>query len=380
MRLAMIFVCMLMTVGLTAQNVEFSGNCPAAIDLEQHQFGRNMNLKVLPDNSKLILFAGLLRTGGQNADAQKGPWLSDLIFLSPDGKRITERQFPGLVYVDKLSPTTGGTGYYLVSKSRTGRRDDYSRQLLVFDSKGNEVHAISDLKGRAVIPAVAGDGIMIADVDAGDYGRDFTLAQLNPPRGEKMDKAFSVKVDLHFMDNVPSGFVYLGGADIDYIVSMGNSVWRESGKSQAKHWKIQNVGDEITQISMSGSSFLRIDTPHQVIFADIKSGRKVVTLDRHDPAWSQNNIYLYNLKLEGSKNGLITLRNYGNRYHLTMKSSARGASYVAKVKKEKIHHGGSLPFRSGSYMSRKMGKEMGENKFYGLKIDGMQFILFSYEE
>ena len=378
MRLAMLFVCMLMTAGLMAQNVEFSGDCPTAIDLQNQQLGKNINLKVLKDNSKLVLFFGLMQTDGKSADAEKGPWLSDLIFLSPDSKKITERQFPGYVHIDKLSQTGGGRGFYLVTQCHNEGNDFISDRLLVFDSKGNEVHAISDLKGRAVIPAVAGDGIMIADVDAGDYGRDFTLAQLNPPRGEKMDKAFSVKVDLHFMDRTPSGFVYLGGADMDYVVSMGNSVWRESGKSQAKHWKIQNVGDEITHISMSGSSFLKISTLPRVIFVDIRTGRQVVTLDRHDPAWRQNNMYLYNLKLEAYKNGLVTARNYGNRYHLTMKPSTNGVSHVVKVTKEKIHHGASLPFRSGSYMSRKMGKEVGKNKFYGLKVDGNKFILFSY--
>ena len=378
MKLVMLFVCMALTAGLMAQNVEFSGNCPASIDLEERAFGRNMNLKVLPDNNKLILFAGLLRTGGQNADAQKRPWLSDLIFFSPDGKRITERQFPGLVYVDKLSPTGGGTGYYLVTKSRIGKHDDYSSQLLVFDGRGNEVYAIPDLKGRSVIPAVAGDGIMIAYVDIGAYGRDITLAQVNPPRGEKMDKAFSVKVDLHFLDQGPSGFVYLGGTNMDYVVSMGGTVWRESGKTQIKHWKIQDVGDEITGISMSGSSFLKVDTHSQVLFVDIRTGRRIVTLDVHDPAWGHNDMHLYNLKLEAYKNGQVTARNYGNRYHLTLKPAANGASHVAGVRREKIHHGASLPFRSGSYMSRKMGKEMGNDNFYGLKVDGNNFILFSY--
>ena len=90
MKLAMLFVCMLMTAGLMAQNVEFTGNCPAAIDLEEHQFTRNIDLEVLPDNSKLVLFAGLLRTEGKSSDAEKGPWLSDVIFFSPDGKKITE--------------------------------------------------------------------------------------------------------------------------------------------------------------------------------------------------------------------------------------------------------------------------------------------------
>ncbi len=377
MKLVMAFVCMVMTVGLAAQNVEFTGNCPAAIDLEDYAFGRNIDLKVLPDNSRLVLFSGLLRQDGKTADAEKGPWLSDLIFLSPDGKKIAERQFPGLVYVDKLSPTGGGAGYYLVIKSRTGKRDNYSSQLMVFDGRGNEIYTIPDLKGRGAVPSVAGDGIVIGNTEDG-YTHDITLAQLNPLRGGKMDKAFSVKVDLHFMDQVPSGFVYLGGTGMDYVVSMGGTVWRQSGKTRIKHWKIQDVGDKITGISMSGSSFLKISTPSQFLFVDIRTGHRIIALDVHDPAWRQNNIHLYNLELEAYKNGLMTVRNYGNRYHLTMKPSARGACHVVKVTREKIRHGDFLPFRSGSYMSRKMGKEMGKDKFYGLKVDGKRFILFSY--
>ncbi len=378
MRLAMVFLCMALTSGLIAQNVEFSGNCPAAIDLEEHQFARNMDLEVLPDNSKLVLFAGLLRTKGKSSDAEKGPWLSDVIFFSPDGKKITERQFPGLVYVDKLSQPQGGKGYYLVTQSHIEGNNFVSDRLLVFDGKGNEVYAMPNLKGRAMRPSVAGDGLMVAYVDIGAYGRDITLAQLNPPRGEKMDKAFSVKVDLHFLDRAPSGFIYLGGTDMDYIVSMGGTVWRKSGNTQIKHWKIQDVGDEITGISMSGSSFLKVDTHSQVLFVDIRTGRRIVTLDVHDPAWGHNDMHLYNLELEAYKNGQMTARNYGNRYHVTLKSSDKGPSYVANVKREKISHGVSLPFPPGSYISRKMGKEVGKNKFYGLKVDGNKFILFSY--
>ena len=378
MKLAMLFVCLVLTSGLMARNVGFTGNCPAAIDLEEHQFARNMDLEVLPDNSKLVLFAGLLRQDGKTADAEKGPWLSDLIFLSPDGKKITERQFPGLVCVDKLSQPQGGKGYYLVTQSHIEGNDFVSDRLLVFDGRGNEVHAIPDLKGRSAIPSVAGDGIMIAHVDLEAYGPDITMVQLNPPHGEKMDRAFSVKVDLHFMDRVPSGFVYLGGKTMDYVVSMGNSVWRNSGKLQKKQWKIQNVGNEITHISMSGNSFLKIDTPTQVLFADSRTGRRIVTLDPRDPALRHNGINLYNLNLEAYKNGQVTVRNYGNRYHLTMKPAAKGASHVARVRREKISHGASLSFRSGSYMSRKMGKQVGNDHFYGLKVDGNNFILFSY--
>lgn len=378
MKIAMFFMCIVMTTGLMAQNVEFSGTCPTAIELGTYHFGKNIDLQVLPDNSKMVLFSDLMRNDDKRADPEKGPWLSDLIFLTPDSKKITERQFPGYVYVDKLSQSGGGAGYYLVTQCHNEGNDFVSDRLLVFDGDGSEVATIPDLKGRAVIPSVAGDGVMITYAEGGDYSRDITLAQVNPPRGEKMDKAFSVKVDLHFLDQGPSGFVYLGGTNMDYVVSMGNSVWRESGKKQAKHWKIQEVGDEITGISMSGNSFLKVDTHSQVLFVDIRTGHRIVALDVHDPAWGHNDMYLYNLNLEAYKNGLMTARNYGNRYHLTMKDSTKGTSHVVKVRREKIRHGASLPFRSGSYMSRKMGKEMGKDKFYGLKVDGNKFILFSY--
>ena len=131
---------------------------------------------------------------------------------------------------------------------------------------------------------------------------------------------------------------------------------------------------------MSGNHFLKVSTPTQVVFVDIRTGRRVVTLDVHDPAWRHNDMYLYSLDLEAYKNGQMTVRNYDNRYHLTMKASTNGVSHVTNSSREHIRHGGSLPFAQGSYMSRRMGKSVGNDNAYGLKVDGDQFILFSYKE
>ncbi|NOZ12440.1 MAG: hypothetical protein GXO69_02185 [Acidobacteria bacterium] len=377
MKLFVMFVCALLASGLMAQNIEYSGKCPASIYLENRQFGRNINLKVLPDNSKLVLLAGLLRQNGKIADAEKGPWLSDLIFLSPDGKKAAERQFPGLATVNKLAPEKGGAGYYLVSENRTGKADDSSRRLIVFDAGGNQVFEIPDLKGRLAVPAVAGDGIMIGGTEDG-YSRNITLIRLAPPRGEKADRIFSVKAALLFKDNVPSGFVYLGGPNLDYIVSMGASVWRKSGKTRVRHWKIRNVGDEITNISMSGRTVLKISTVSRIIFVNIETGRRLASLFANDPALKQYRIG--NWDTANYKNGkvVIAASNGETRYLLTMRPAAQGNATIAGVTKEAVHSSVSLPFAKGSFLSRKMGKTTGKYKFYGLKVDGGKFILFSY--
>jgi len=286
---------------LFAQQIEFDTKLPEFVIEDSIHFGKNIQFCISRNDYKYISISGQkkrmdsLRKSKENDIDDQKTWKSILFILDDTGKIIAKKQFPCFIKIDSVEGVE--EPLILVTKTVVEGNDFVSKNILLLSQTGEQLSVIENPQGYNMIKSIKDNCIVLNEIDV-DFSNKFLIYDLL-----KVVKKYRTLREHKNIGNYnieftkpPTGFLMIGGIELDYVVAFNRTIWVSSIKSPGlNYWKIDDIGAEIKRIRYLGYNLLGVNTSIGLTILDLDSGAELISFSRNNLFIKENRISLRNL-------------------------------------------------------------------------------------
>lgn len=310
---AILIVCVF---NVSAQNKESLLDIPSFMKDTHLQMGKNIQFCVKSDFFKIISCSAPVEAEhiskkryGESEINLKNIWKSEILILNNLNEVIFKKQYPCHIWVDTIE--NNNKSLFMITKTKVVGNELFPFEIQLLSNEGEVIKKIEKIKGNTVIKSIKNDCLVFNNMEI-DYSRIFNFMPLMDFVGYSKNKKVVKKTGNRKVEfqKPPTGFIMIGGRDLEYIVSFNRVLWRTAFETPGQYsWKIDDIGEDIQQIYYLGFNYLGVETTSSFIILSMDTGSEVISFNRMGDFVKENKVIWKNTKFDKSKLFINTATN-----------------------------------------------------------------------
>ncbi len=355
-----IFILLISVNCLIAQDINFNYKLPTFMKGTQIQYGKNIQFCVTKNKVKMIAMSAPcdLNVGLKQIDASgdfpgKKHWISKVIIVDSSNNIVFEKKYLHHVWIDSLE--SPDRLMFMVTKTNVVSNELIPYEVELRTDEGNLYKTIK-VEADNIFKSINEDSFFCNDKEI-DFSKTFYIYSLDDNQGSSYGKTLAVANRVVNFQKPPTGFILVGGPNLEFIASFNRVIWMTSLNDSKHYWQIDDIGSNINGIYYVGMNLIGVETELGFNIIDIKSGKVLISFDRQSKEIKENNINWGKTKVE---NNSIVLDSFGTTKIIIKNIDLHNAKTYGYASAYIVHK--SIPSKISG-----ITKQVGSRK-YSLKI------------